>query len=355
MIHVTGPTGRRGVRPAARRRGRRAPLGDAGSGGRVRQPYAVGPARCVDGAGGAYKVFTPYSRPGAQHGWLAREVRRGDRPRPPWRPSVGRRCPAAPPPADLAEPGEAAAGAGLLAGSGRRRRLRRRPRPPRRSTRRAGCLPYLKFGLRAPAPAARRPRRRERARHVRAELAWRDFYADVLCTSGRHRVGGPGTRMAAIEVADRGAVRGVGGRPHRLPDRRRRHAPARRRGLDAQPGADDLGQLPRQGPPPRLEAGGARCFLEHLVDGDLASNNHGWQWVAGTRHRRRPRTSGSSTRTAQGRGFDPDGDYVRRWVPELAEVPTGTRGAAPDGPPDGYPAPIVDHANERKEALPGTG
>ena len=58
--------------------------------------------------------------------------------------------------------------------------------------------------------------------------------------------------------------------------------------------------------------------------------------------------------TTQGAKFDPDGAYVRRWVPELRDVETRyvhEPAAAPDGPPAGYPAPIVDHAAERREAL----
>jgi deoxyribodipyrimidine photo-lyase len=58
--------------------------------------------------------------------------------------------------------------------------------------------------------------------------------------------------------------------------------------------------------------------------------------------------------TTQAERFDPDGAYVRRWVPELADVDGAAvhrPWALPDGPPDGYPAPIVDHDSERKEAL----
>ena len=93
--------------------------------------------------------------------------------------------------------------------------------------------------------------------------------------------------------------------------------------------------------------------MEHLVDGDVASNQHGWQWVAGTGTDAAPYFRVFNP-VGQGRRYDPDGDYVRRWVPELRAV--GGRAVhepwtLPDGPPDGYPPPMVDHADERVEAL----
>ena len=98
---------------------------------------------------------------------------------------------------------------------------------------------------------------------------------------------------------------------------------------------------------------GARHFMRYLADGDLASNQHGWQWAAGTGTDAAPFFRVFNP-VAQGERFDPDGDYVRRFVPELRDVP----GAAvhrpwelPDGPPNGYPLPIVDHAEERRAAL----
>ena len=98
---------------------------------------------------------------------------------------------------------------------------------------------------------------------------------------------------------------------------------------------------------------GAREFLRLLVDGDLASNNHGWQWVAGTGTDAAPYHRVFNP-VLQGHRFDPHGDYVRRWVPELR----GVDGPAvhepwrlPGGPPGGYPPPVVDHAVERTEAL----
>jgi deoxyribodipyrimidine photo-lyase len=98
---------------------------------------------------------------------------------------------------------------------------------------------------------------------------------------------------------------------------------------------------------------GARHFLDHLVDGDLASNNHGWQWVAGTGTDAAPYFRVFNP-VSQGRKFDPTGDYVRHWVPELAHLP-GAAAHEPwrhDGGYDhGYPRRIVDHDAERRVAL----
>ena len=93
---------------------------------------------------------------------------------------------------------------------------------------------------------------------------------------------------------------------------------------------------------------GARWFMEQLVDADVASNQHGWQWSAGTGTDAAPYFRVFNP-TAQGEKFDPAGDYVRRWVPELADAPDPHR--LKGGRPAGYPAPIVDHAAERTEAL----
>jgi deoxyribodipyrimidine photo-lyase len=98
---------------------------------------------------------------------------------------------------------------------------------------------------------------------------------------------------------------------------------------------------------------GAKHFLNHLVDGDLASNTLGWQWVAGAGAQAAPYYRVFNP-IGQGEKFDPQGDYVRRYVPELANI----KGKAvqrpwdlPDGIPNGYVEPIVDHPTERAEAL----
>ena len=98
---------------------------------------------------------------------------------------------------------------------------------------------------------------------------------------------------------------------------------------------------------------GARYFMRQLVDGDLASNQLNWQWVAGCGTDAAPYFRVFNPVT-QSRKFDPDGAYIRSHVPELRGV-TGKEvhepWTLPAGPPDGYPMPIVDHAEERQEAL----
>jgi deoxyribodipyrimidine photo-lyase len=91
---------------------------------------------------------------------------------------------------------------------------------------------------------------------------------------------------------------------------------------------------------------GARWFLEHLVDADVANNQLGWQWVAGCGTDAAPYFRIFNPVT-QGRRFDPQGDYIRAYVPELADVED------PHEPADAadYPAPIVDHRLEREVAL----
>ena len=88
---------------------------------------------------------------------------------------------------------------------------------------------------------------------------------------------------------------------------------------------------------------GAAWFWDTLVDADLANNTLGWQWVAGCGADAAPyfRIFNPAIQAAK---FDPNGDYVRRWVPELA-------GRAGGAPIDTYPLPIIDHSEARERAL----
>ncbi|TDU73091.1 deoxyribodipyrimidine photo-lyase [Prosthecobacter fusiformis] len=98
---------------------------------------------------------------------------------------------------------------------------------------------------------------------------------------------------------------------------------------------------------------GESHFMQHLLDGENASNNGGWQWSAGTGADAAPyfRIQNPWTQTKR---YDPDGSYIRTWVPELKNVsaerfmdpPKDNRAIAP-----GYPLPIVDHSTERDRTL----
>jgi deoxyribodipyrimidine photo-lyase len=98
---------------------------------------------------------------------------------------------------------------------------------------------------------------------------------------------------------------------------------------------------------------GADFFMEHLVDFDVASNAHGWQWTAGCGTDASPYYRIFNP-IEQGRRFDESGDYIRKYVPELAHL-SAAEIHEPwlflDGYSKGYPERIVDHAAERLESL----
>jgi len=98
---------------------------------------------------------------------------------------------------------------------------------------------------------------------------------------------------------------------------------------------------------------GERFFAEHLVDYDVASNAHGWQWTAGTGTDASPYYRVFNP-IEQGRRFDENGDYIRKYVPELVHL-SAAEIHEPwlflDGYSHGYPERVVDHAVERIESL----
>lgn len=321
----------------------------------VGSPYAVDPGTVRTGTGGPYQVFTPFSRAWAAHGWPA-PLRAPSSV--PWATGVpSEALPAAPATtADLPQPGEVAA----------KRAARRfwdgslgdydHARDDPGADRTSRLSPYLRWGCLHPRQLLSKLGGGEAHRRFRLELAWREFHADVL----HHR---PETARAPYTAA-LGAME-VDGGPATVP-----LLDAWREGRTGYPIVDaGMRQLRAEGwmhnRVRMLTASflvkdlhldwtrGARWFMDQLVDGDLASNQHGWQWVAGTGTDAAPYFRVFNP-VAQGERFDPDGTYVRRWVPELAAVPdrhVHHPWTDPAGPPAGYPPPIVDHAEEREEAL----
>jgi len=98
---------------------------------------------------------------------------------------------------------------------------------------------------------------------------------------------------------------------------------------------------------------GESWFMQHLVDGEIASNNGGWQWSAGTGADAAPyfRIQNPWTQSAR---FDPEGAYIREWLPELRDVDPKRLHQpleAGESVARNYPAPMVDHKTEREETL----
>jgi deoxyribodipyrimidine photo-lyase len=101
---------------------------------------------------------------------------------------------------------------------------------------------------------------------------------------------------------------------------------------------------------------GQRWFWDCLVDADIAANSASWQWVAGCGADASPYYRIFNP-ILQGTKFDPDGEYVKRWVPELRGVPAQHIHAPWEMavPPKNYPAPMVDHAKARARAMAAFG
>ena len=354
-VHVTadaGPYGRERDQAVERALGD-VPLVRTGS------PYAVAPGRVTKRDGTPFRVFTPFARAWREHGWHSPAVRPDDVP---W--LAGVRSEPGPPAPDLdgvtlPPAGESAAQRAWqlfrderLLGYSEGRNL-----PGTAGTSRLSA--YLKYGCIHPRSMLADLATEEGSESVRRytdELAWRDFYADVLWhrpDSAREYLrpelqamsydSGPDaeelvraweTGRTGFPIVDAGLRQLLG----------EAYVHNRVRMIVASFLVKDLHQE---------WTVGARHFLQHLVDGDLASNNHGWQWVAGTGTDPSPYYRVFNP-TRQGQQFDPDGAYVRRWVPELRDVPdryVHEPWNAPGGLPEGYPAPVVDHAEERQVAL----
>lgn len=211
------------------------------------------------------------------------------------------------------------------------------------------------------AAATRDPRLVPQAEKYVQELRWRDFYAHVLwhfphVEHGAFRPGYDRLRWRGTDADFATWCAGHTGYP--IVDAGMRELAAtglmhnRVRMITASFLTKDLLLDWRRG---------ERWFMTHLVDGDLASNNGGWQWAAGTGADAAPYFRIFNPVT-QGMRFDPAGAYVRRWCPELARVPNAYVHRPWEAPPlaladagvtlgGDYPFPVVEHAERREQAL----
>jgi len=322
---------------------------------RTGSPYAVPPGKVLTRTREPYRVFTPYSRTWLGLGWPAPPLP----PRAvPWlRPLESHHLDDAPVPGGLRLPA-----AGESAAHGRWRDFLEQRLGDYATTRDRADLDgtsrmsvHLKWGEIHPRTmlADLALFRTESAERYRTQLAWRDFYADVLWRSppaareylkpefARMEYDEPGSRFTAwrdgltgYPIVDAGMrqLRSEGWMHNRV------------RMVVASFLVKDLHIEWRHG---------ARHFMRWLVDGDLASNQQGWQWTAGCGTDAAPYFRVFNP-TVQGKRFDPRGDYVRRYVTELRQVDAKSihePWTLAGGPPCGYPARIVDHDYERRESL----
>ena len=323
---------------------------------RTGSPYAVAPGRLLTADTRPYRVFTPYYRAWLAHGWRAPAASATDVRW--WRPTAGDGLPSASAPAGMVLPaaGEDAArdAWATFREAAAASYASDRDRPDRPGTSRLSH--HLRFGEIHPRTVLAGLGPDDDA--FRRELAWREFYADVLAArpdsarASLDRRFDEAMPWASGPSADAAFAAWASGRTgYPLVDAGMRQLLAtgwmhnRVRMIVASFLIKHLLVDWRVG---------ERWFWDRLVDADPASNPVGWQWVAG---------SGADVApffrifnpVLQGEKFDPDGAYVKRWLPELADLPAKsvhrpwTADRRPS--PQRYPAPIIDHAAARQRAL----
>lgn len=340
--------------------------------------FPPGAVRKADGR--PYTVFTPFSR-----AWKALALPPAPPPLPrvlPAPPGISGQAVPARPGAFFGrfEPGEAAAQRRLelfVGGAGPDSRQERpvygygreRNRLDRPGT--AGLSPYLRFGMLSARQAAAaalaavetapdRPAR-EGAETWLNELIWREFYVSLLYHFPHVRSQNfrPGARAMAWDNDREAFAAWCAGRTgYPVVDAAMRQLSRegwlhnRARMIVASFLVKDLLIDWRWG---------ERWFMQQLIDGDPAANNGGWQWVAGTGADAAPYFRIFNP-VSQGQKFDPAGEYVRQWLPELGrtppefihkpwQMPAAAQREAGCRIGQDYPPPIVDHAWARRRAL----
>lgn len=317
--------------------------------------YAVAPGTVVKDDGTALRVYTPFYRRWLNHGWAKPfEIKTGDVN---WVAPISTTLPTPSAPAPIA----------IRAGEQFALRTWERFRSERlanyaeaRNRTDLGGTSHLSHAL---AHGEIHPRTllqhlgdSESEDVFRKEIAWREFYADVLFRNPHTLTEYYEPRFEAMRYAD--------------PIQDKDTLEAWKSGNTGYPIVDaamrQLNQTGWMHNRARMITAsflvkdlhfewqvGARYFEERLTDFDPASNSHGWQWTAGCGTDASPYYRVFNP-VLQGQKFDPQGSYVRRFVPELAHI-DGPKIHEPwdliDGYVGGYPQRIVDHGLERDEAL----
>ncbi len=316
--------------------------------------YAIAPGRVRKSDGTNYRVYTPFFRAWQFHGWPApvtapshaNFVRPENRDRnlPLWEVPLN---------AEIQEAGEAAALArwrAFKAGGLSEYDVQRNTLGVEGTSR---LSPHLRWGEIHPRTLLAELKQHIAHEIFRKEIAWREFYADVLHHNPESSRDYYLPAFASMRYDDPGAkfatwCEGMTGYP--IVDaamrqlRREGWMHNRARMIVASFLVKDLHIEWRLG---------AEYFMKYLIDNDVASNSHGWQWTAGCGTDASPYYRVFNP-IEQGRRFDPEGNYIRRYVAELSHLTAPvihTPWEVEGGHIHGYPKPMVDHALERLESL----
>ena len=322
---------------------------------RTGSPYAVAPGRVLKPSDATpYRVYTPFYRAWCTHGWRAPA-------------KTPAKIPAVTPPAkyrafpDFPMPaGVNVIAAGEKAALARFKEFTKKGLDSYDENRNFAAIDgtskmstYLKFGEIHPRTLLAGLGESKAHDTFRKEIAWREFYADVLFNNPDTDTEYYAKQFKAMRY-----------------DKPGKQFQAWREGKTGYPFVDAaMRQLVLEGwmhNRTRMVVAsflvkdlhlewqlGERFFAQHLVDYDVASNAHGWQWTAGTGTDASPYYRVFNP-IEQGRRFDENGDYIRKYVAELAHL-SAAEIHEPwlflDGYSHGYPERLVDHALERVESL----
>jgi deoxyribodipyrimidine photo-lyase len=316
--------------------------------------YAVAPGRVLKSDGTAYRVYTPFYRAWLEHGWrkpvappknpLWVEPSKSDQVIPDWKWPKG----------------EIAQSAGEENAKKRFSNFLKKAAEDYSDARNIPGIegtsrmsPHLRWGEIHPRTILAALGSSKGHEVYRKEIAWREFYADVLHNNPhtsrdyydpkfkKMRYEKPGKKFEAWSAGNTGFPF-VDAAMRQLVTEGWMHN--RTRMVVASFLVKDL----------HIEwQHGANFFMKYLIDNDVASNSHGWQWTAGCGTDASPYYRVFNP-IEQGKRFDPEGVYIKKYIPELSHL-AGNEVHEPwnviDGYLNGYPQPIVDHAQERLESL----